>query len=148
MALRHDMSAVAALCYIPAQIAGCVLGAWLAHAMFDLPILQVSQHVRAGPAQMLSEGIATFALLFTILTVSPRRAENVAAAVALVIVAGYWWTASTSFANPAITLARALSDTFVGVRPHDAPGFIAAQLVGALLALASCQVLLRKDAVA
>jgi glycerol uptake facilitator-like aquaporin len=121
--------------YIIVQVAGCVLGAWLAHAMFELPIVQISTHARAGPAQMLSEGVATFALVFTILAVTRFRPQATAAAVALVITAGYWWTASTSFANPAITLARALSDTFAGVRPADVPGFIGAQFLGALAAL-------------
>lgn len=144
MALRRDVSIPAALLYIPLQIGGCILGAWLAHAMFELPIVQVSTHVRAGPAQMLSEAVATFALVFTILAVSRWRPDAVAAAVALVITAGYWWTASTSFANPAITVARAMSDTFAGVRPADAPGFIAGQIAGALVAWLSCAILLPK----
>lgn len=142
MTLRREISAGEALAYVPVQIAGCVLGAWLAHAMFELPILQVSQHVRAGGAHMLSEGVATFALVFAIIAVSHWRIENVPAAVALVIAAGYWWTASTSFANPAITIARAMTDTFASVRPADAPGFILAQLVGALLALPVCTTIL------
>lgn len=144
MALRRDVSIPAALLYIPLQIGGCILGAWLAHAMFELPIVQVSTHMRAGSAQMLSEAVATFALVFTILTVSRWRPDAVAAAVALVITAGYWWTASTSFANPAITVARAMSDTFAGVRPADAPGFIAGQIAGALVAWLSCAILLPK----
>ncbi len=144
MALRRDVSIPTALLYIPLQIGGCILGAWLAHAMFELPIVQVSTHVRAGPAQMLSEAVATFALVFTILAVSRWRPDAVAAAVALVITAGYWWTASTSFANPAITVARAMSDTFAGVRPADAPGFIAGQIAGALVAWLSCAILLPK----
>lgn len=144
MALRRDVSIPAALLYIPLQIGGCILGAWLAHAMFELPIVQVSTHVRAGSAQMLSEAVATFALVFTILAVSRWRPDAVAAAVALVITAGYWWTASTSFANPAITVARAMSDTFAGVRPADAPGFIAGQIAGALVAWLSCAILLPK----
>jgi glycerol uptake facilitator-like aquaporin len=138
MALQRRIGFSAALAYLPAQVAGCVLGAWLAHAMFELPILQSSTHVRAGPAQALSEGVATFALVFAILGVSRWRPEAVAAAVALVITAGYWWTASTSFANPAITIARAMSDTFAGVRPQDAPGFILAQLAGAVVAWLAC----------
>ncbi len=145
MALRREVSAVDALLYIPLQVGGCILGAWLAHAMFELPIVQVSTHMRAGPAQMLSEGVATFALVFTILGASRWRPDAVAAAVALVIAAGYWWTASTSFANPAITIARAMSDTFAGVRPADAPGFIAGQFVGALAAFAACAILFPKD---
>ena len=130
MALRREISWLAALAYLPVQVGGCILGAWLAHAMFELPILQASTHIRAGSAKMLSEGVATFALLFTILGVSRWRAEAVPAAVALVIVAGYWWTASTSFANPAISIARAMGDTFAGIRPDDVPAFTIAQIAG------------------
>jgi glycerol uptake facilitator-like aquaporin len=139
--LQGELQLSEAFLYAATQILGCVLGAWLAHAMFELPILQTSTHIRSGGAQMLSEAVATFALLFTILMVSRLTPERIAAAVALVITAGYWWTASTSFANPAITVARALSDTFAGVRPVDAPGFILAQFAGALLAWAACGVL-------
>jgi glycerol uptake facilitator-like aquaporin len=146
MALRRELSMFSLLLYIPVQIIGCVLGAWLAHAMFELPIVQFSTHVREGPAQILSEGVAAFALVFTILAVSRWRPQAVAAAVALVITAGYWWTASTSFANPAITIARALSDTFAGVRPEDAPGFIAGQFAGALLAWLASAILMPKEA--
>jgi hypothetical protein len=110
--------------------------------MFELPIIEVSTHARAGYAQALSEGAAAFALIFAILAVQRWRPEAVAAAVALVITAGYWWTASTSFANPAITIARSMSDTFAGVRPADAPGFIAAQLGGAVVAWVCCRALL------
>jgi glycerol uptake facilitator-like aquaporin len=141
MALRRQMSPAAALAYVPTQIIGCVLGALLAHAMFELPLLQLSGHIRSGAAQVLSEGVATFALVFAILGVSRWRPESVPAAVALVITAGYWWTASTSFANPAITIARALSDTFAGVRLSDAPGFIVGQIAGALAASAACSLL-------
>jgi glycerol uptake facilitator-like aquaporin len=145
MALRRDMSVSAFVLYVMVQVAGCIGGAMLAHAMFDLPLFQQSTHVRAGPAQVLSEGVATFALVFAILTVSRLRKDAVAAAVALVIAAGYWWTASTSFANPAITVARALSDTFAGVRPADVPGFIAGQVAGALGAWLCCASLLPKE---
>ena len=143
--LRGELRAGPAAVYALAQVCGCVLGAWLAHTMFELPVLQTSTHVRAGPAQMTSEAAATFALVFAILFVSRWRREAVPAAVALVITAGYWWTASTSFANPAITVARALSDTFAGVRPQDVPGFVAGQTAGALLAWATSLVLLPKD---
>ncbi len=146
MALRRDIGAGDAAAYTLVQIAGCVLGAWLAHAMFDLPIVQFSHRVRSGSAQMLSEGVASFVLVFTIISVSRWRADAVPAAVALAITAGYWWTASTSFANPAITIARAMSDTFAGIRPADAPAFIAGQLAGALAALAICSVLLPEKA--
>lgn len=138
MALRREVSFAAAPLYIAMQIIGCVLGAWLAHAMFELPIVQVAATVRAGPAQALSEGVATFALVFAILGALRWKPDVVPAAVALVITAGYWWTASTSFANPAITIARAMSDTFAGVRPEDAPAFIVAQFTGALAASAVC----------
>ena len=146
MALQHEISPLCALLYAPIQVVGCVLGAWLAHAMFALPIVQVSTQVREGAPQILSESVATFALLLTILAVSRWRPQSIPAAVALVITAGYWWTASTSFANPAITVARAMTDTFAGVRPADAPGFIAGQIVGALSAWIVCGVLLPREA--
>ena len=145
VALRRQLSLGVTLLYVIAQVVGCIGGAWLAHAMFELPVLQLSQHERSGGAQMLSEGVATFALVFAILATLRWRPQAVPAAVALVITAGYWWTASTSFANPAITLARALSDTFAGVRLVDAPGFITAQLAGALLAWITCSALLPKE---
>lgn len=116
------------------QIAAGVLGVWAAHAMFDLPVLQVSQHLRTGPGQWLAEGIATFGLITTILLTVRHRPQAVPASVALYIAAAYWFTASTSFANPAITLARSLSDTFAGIAPVSVPGFIAAQVIGALAA--------------
>jgi glycerol uptake facilitator-like aquaporin len=136
--LRREISVHDAALYGAVQIAGCAAGAMLAHAMFELPLLQIASTVRAGPAQMLSEGAATFALVACILLVLRVKPGAVAGAVALTIAAGYWWTSSTSFANPAITIARALSDTFAGVRPLDAPGFIMAQIVGALLATGVC----------
>lgn len=136
-ALRREIGPGLAALYALVQIAGCVLGAWLAHLMFELPLLQYSTQARSGAAQILSEAAATFALVFTILATSRRKPEALAGAVALVIAAGYWWTASTSFANPAITIARAASDTFAGVRPADVPGFVAGQIVGALLAQAA-----------
>jgi len=141
MALRRELKALAAAAYIAAQLAGGLLGMLLAHAMFEHPLLQLSTHARAGFGVMLSEGVATFALVFVILAVRRTRPDAVAWAVALVIVAGYWWTASTSFANPAVTLARSLTDTFSGIRPADAPGFILAQLTGALAALGASALL-------
>lgn len=146
MALRRDVSVPAAVSYVVVQVAGCVAGALLAHAMFALPLLQTATHVRTGFAQDLSEGVATFALVLAILLVSRARPHAVPAAVALTIAAGYWWTASTSFANPAITIARALSDTFAGVRPADVPGFIGGQIVGALAAWACCLALVPRIA--
>lgn len=147
MALRREIGVVAALLYVPMQVVGCIVGALLAHVMFELPLLQVSQHARVGLAQMTSEGVATFALVFAILSVSRWRPQAVPAAVAFVITAGYWWTASTSFANPAITIARAMSDTFAGIRPSDAPGFIAAQFMGALAALAAARLIHPKETI-
>jgi glycerol uptake facilitator-like aquaporin len=135
MALRHNIKPLEALLYVIAQICGCVAGAVLAHAMFELPLLQQGAQERGGLAQALSEGVATFALVLAILLVSRTRPSAVPAAVALTIAAGYWWTASTSFANPAITIARAMTDSFAGIRPEDAPAFIAAQFTGALVAL-------------
>lgn len=145
MALRRELSAREAALYVPIQIVGCVIGAWLAHAMFELPILQTAATDRSGGAKMLAEGVATFALVFAILGSSRWRPDAVPTTVALVITAGYWWTASTSFANPAITFARAMTDTFAGVRPLDVPGFVAAQIVGALVAAAVGRVLLPKE---
>ena len=138
MALRREIAPAPAALYALTQIAGCVAGALLAHAMFELPLLQLGAQERSGVAQALSEAVATFALIAAILLVSRFRPDATAAAVALTIAAGYWWTASTSFANPAITIARALSNTFAGIRPEDAPMFIAAQFAGALVALAVC----------
>lgn len=124
--------------YVAAQVAGGLAGTVLAHAMFALPLVQFSTHARSGPPQWLSEFTATFSLVLAILGTLRARPEAVPTAVALVITAGYWFTASTSFANPAVTLARALSDTFSGIAPADAPAFIAAQLAGALAALGVC----------
>ena len=136
--LRREISLGDAALYALVQIAGCIAGAILAHALFELPLLQIAATQRAGGALMLSEGVATFALVACILLVSRFRREAVAPAVALTIAAGYWWTSSTSFANPAITIARSLSDTFAGVRPQDAPGFIFGQFAGAALATLAC----------
>jgi glycerol uptake facilitator-like aquaporin len=120
--------------YIAAQIAGAMLGVWAAHLMFAEPVLQVSQHMRAGSSQMFSEFVATFGLLSVIWGCGRLRVEAVPFAVGLYITGAYWFTASTSFANPAVTLARSFTNTFAGIRPEDAPGFIAAQLVGAFAA--------------
>jgi glycerol uptake facilitator-like aquaporin len=119
--------------YAIVQILGCCLGALLAHAMFDLPWLESSAHVRTGPSQWLAEAVATFGLILVIL--GHQRPQDAAWIVAAWIGAAYWFTASTSFANPAITIARSLSNTFSGIRPADVPGFIIAQLAGALVAL-------------
>jgi glycerol uptake facilitator-like aquaporin len=133
-ALRGNLSVRAAITYAIVQIIGCVAGAFLAHAMFELPIIQSSIHMRAGPAQWLSEGVATAGLILVVIgSASPNDA---AWRVAAWIGAAYWFTASTSFANPAITIARALSNTFAGIAPNNAPAFIVSQLCGALIGLA------------
>ena len=117
--------------YILAQLAFGILGAWAAHWMFELPTLQVSLKARTGPGQGVGEAIATFGLILTILGTVRHRKEWVPASVALYITAAYWFTSSTSFANPAITVARSLSNTFAGIAPRDVPLFILAQLIGA-----------------
>lgn len=133
-ALRGEMNWPDAGRYAVAQIAGCCLGALLAHAMFGLPLLQTSSHVRAGFAQWLSEAVATGGLVLVV--TGHRRPSDAPWLVAAWIGAAYWFTASTSFANPAISIARSFTDTFAGIRPADVPGFIFAQIAGALLALA------------
>ena len=132
--IRKQLPGSRLLGYVFAQLIGMILGAWLAHLMFELPVLQISSKIRAGAPQLLSEFVATFCLLLTILRVSRTHPQLTPFAVAAVITAGYWFTASTSFANPAIAVARSLSDTFAGIAPSCVPGFIAAQLGGALSA--------------
>ncbi|MBS1914137.1 MAG: aquaporin family protein [Bacteroidetes bacterium] len=122
--------------YVAAQIAGGVSGVVAAHAMFGLPALFASHHERSGIAQLFSEFVATFGLVAVVISVSRRRPAAAPFAVGAYITAAYWFTASTSFANPAVTVARALSDTFAGIRPADAPGFIVAQVLGACAAAA------------
>lgn len=133
-ASRGEMSWGDAAAYIVAQLLGGIAGMLAAHAMFDLPLLQLSDKARTGGGQWLSEGIATFGLVMTIWGTAKFRPKAVPASVALYITAAYWFTASTSFANPAITVARSLTDSFSGIAPGDAPGFLVAQLVGAALA--------------
>ena len=120
--------------YLGAQITGAFAGVGAAHLMFGLPLLFASRHVRSGPAQLWSEFVATFGLLFVILGCSRLRPSAVPWAVGSYITAAYWFTASTSFANPVVTAARAVSDTFAGIRPTDAPGFVVAQFAGAAAA--------------
>lgn len=120
--------------YLLAQMAGAVAGVWLAHVMFGLPVIQASTHLRTGIGQWLGEFIATFALLSVIWSCTRHHPHTTPYAVASIIAAAYWFTSSTSFANPAVTIARALSDTFAGIRPADAPSFIVAQLLGAAAA--------------
>ncbi len=134
MRLRGDCCWKGLAATVAVQIGAGVLGVWAAHAMFDLPIWQLSQHSRTSAGQWLGEFIATFGLLLTILGTAKHRPEAVPASVALYITAAYWFTSSTSFANPAITITRSLSDSFAGIAPPDVPGFIAAQLAGALAA--------------
>ncbi len=131
--VRRELSAGDAVAYVLAQIAGGIVGVVVAHVMFEAPVLAASLNVRTGPAQWASEFVATFGLLATILGCLRFRPDAVPYAVGLFITAGYWFTASTSFANPAVTVARTLTDSFSGIRPIDAPGFIAAQLVAALV---------------
>ncbi len=121
--------------YALAQLCGAVLGVLLAHAMFDLPILQISTHTRASMGQWLSEAVATFGLVLTVFSVLRTRPAAIPYAVGLYITAAYWFTASTSFANPAVTVARSLSNTFAGIEPAGVPAFVAAQLLGALVAM-------------
>jgi glycerol uptake facilitator-like aquaporin len=143
IAIRRELPARDALGYVLMQVIGAIAGVWLAHTMFGEAVFQISDKARPGPAQWLSEGVATFGLILTILATHSARRDFVPVAVGLYIIAAYWFTASTSFANPAVTLARSLSDTFAGIRPADAPAFIAAQIAGALLALAVCAWFLR-----
>jgi glycerol uptake facilitator-like aquaporin len=142
--LRGRLTLAATTTYIAAQLLGCCLGAVLAHAMFDLPLLQTATHARAGLGQLLSEMVATAGLITVALSCS--TSSQAAWRVPGWIGAAYWFTASTSFANPAITIARALSDTFAGIRPVDVPAFISAQLVGALVGLVLNRWLFGSDA--
>jgi glycerol uptake facilitator-like aquaporin len=132
--LRRETTPLAAAAYIAVQIPAALAGAVLAHAMFGLDLLQLATTDRSGAGRLIGEGVATFGLILTIIGALRFRPDGVASAAALWIAAGYWFTSSTSFANPAVTIARAMSDTFAGIRPADAPGFIAAQVAGALLA--------------
>ena len=134
-ALRKDIQWVEFLSYSAVQFAGGIGGALLAHAMFEIPIFQISGTARTGLGQWIAELVAAFGLVLTILGCLARNPPAVPMAVGLYITAAYWFTASTSFANPAVTIARTLSNTFAGIAPADAPAFIAAQVIGALLAL-------------
>ncbi|MBI3144634.1 MAG: aquaporin family protein [Pseudogulbenkiania sp.] len=142
-ALRRELSGREALLYALVQVIGAFCGVAAAHGMFDEPLFFASQHIRSGPSQWWSEFVATFGLLAVIFGCSRSRPDAVPYAVASYIVGAYWFTSSTSFANPAVTLARAATDTFAGIRPIDAPGFIVAQLVGAVAATAFFGWLLR-----
>ena len=135
-ALRGELPWSIAAVYIAAQVAGAIIGVWVAHLMFELPLWQLSITVRTGAGQWLAEAVATFGLLLTIFGCVARTPADVPYAVGLYITAAYWFTASTSFANPAVTIARTLSDTFAGIAPAGAAAFIAAQLAGMLAAVA------------
>jgi glycerol uptake facilitator-like aquaporin len=141
-ALRRELAPSDLVAYVLAQIAGGIAGVLIAHGMFDEPILQLSTKARSGAAQWLSEAVAAFGLVLTILMLRANPAV-IATSVGLYITAAYWFTASTSFANPAVAIARSLTNTFSGIRPADLPGFIAAELAGAVVALIFMNWLLR-----
>ena len=145
-ALRGELTWRVAGLYGAVQVLGGIAGTLVAHLMFEAPLLQLATHVRSGSAQWFSEGVASFGLVLVILAGLRFQKSAVPALVGLYITAAYWFTASTSFANPAVTIARTLTDTFSGIRPVDAPGFIAAQIVGALMALAFASWLLQPAA--
>lgn len=144
--LRRQLTAADAGAYMLAQVLGGIVGTWLAHAMFELPLLQLSLTARTGTGQWLAEAVATFGLLMTILLGLRFRGEAIPWLVGLYITAAYWFTASTSFANPAVAIARAFSNTFAGIRPLDLPGFIVAETLGALLAMVVAGWLLAESA--
>jgi glycerol uptake facilitator-like aquaporin len=134
-ALRGELPWPEAAAYIAAQVVGGIIGVWVAHLMFELPVWQVSLHSRTGVGQWLAEFVATFGLLLTILGCLARNSAAIPYAVGLYITAAYWFTASTSFANPAVTIARSISDTFAGIAPGGVIAFIAAQFAGMLVAV-------------
>ena len=144
MALRREIGWRDAASYTLVQLAFGILGVWAAHLMFDMAVLEVSTKARTGVGQWTGEAIATFGLILTIVGTVRHRPHWVPASVALYIVAAYWFTSSTSFANPAITIARSLSESFAGIAPTDVPGFIAAQLGGALAASLAASTLFPK----
>jgi glycerol uptake facilitator-like aquaporin len=143
-ALRGELRWPEAAAYVLTQVACCCAGAILAHAMFDLPLIQASSHARTGFSQWLAEAVATFGLILIVLNI--RRKEDAPWMVAAWIGAAYWFTSSTSFANPAITIARSLTNTFAGIAPSHVPGFIASQLIGALAAIPVAMLLETSDA--
>ena len=145
MRLRGLIDSGEAICFVVVQLVGGIIGVWIAHLMFDLPILQISARPRSGIGQWSGEFVATFGLLLTILGTVRYRPDNVPVAVALFITAGYWFTSSTSFANPAIAIARSLSDSFAGIAPMDVPMFIIAQFAGALVAWGVARFMFKED---
>jgi len=134
--LRGELPGPAAAVYVGAQLLGGIAGAWMAHLMFELPVWQLSMTLRTGTGQWIAEAVASFGLVLTILGCVARAPAAVPYAVGLYITSAYWFTASTSFANPAVTIARALSDTYAGIAASGVPAFIAAQIAGMFLALA------------
>jgi glycerol uptake facilitator-like aquaporin len=136
MALRGELAASSMVIYIGAQVIGGILGVWVAHLMFELPLWQISATTRTGPGQWFAEAVATFGLVLIILGCSTRTPLAVSYAVGLYITSAYWFTASTSFANPAVTVARSLSDTFGGIAPAGVIAFVAAQFIGMFSAVA------------
>ncbi len=145
-ALRRELSGREALLYVAAQIVGGIAGTMIAHMMFALPVVDLSMKVRTGGAQWFAEAIAAFGLVMTILAGLRVRPAAIPALVGLYITAAYWFTASTSFANPAVAIARSFSNTFSGIRPQDLPGFITAELLGAVAALVFASWLFREPA--
>jgi glycerol uptake facilitator-like aquaporin len=148
MAMRRELVWRNVLPYVLVQISFGILGAWAAHLMFDLPVLQFSTHARTGIGQWTSEAIATFGLILTIIGTARHRPQWTPASVALYITAAYWFTSSTSFANPAITIARSLTNSFSGIAPGDVPMFIVAQLIGALAAMVMSRLLFVTELIA
>jgi glycerol uptake facilitator-like aquaporin len=144
-ALRRELDMRTAVFYVAAQIVGGILGVWTAHLMFAEPMIQVSSRLRDGPAQAFSEGVATFGLIAAILGSLRFRPETTPTIVGLYITSAYWFTASTSFANPAVTLARSLSDSFAGIAPSSVPAFLLAQIAGAVAAAGLCGWLFTKE---
>jgi glycerol uptake facilitator-like aquaporin len=142
-ALRGELSWQVALLYVAVQAIAAIAGVWVAHLMFDLPVWQISSTVRSGPGLWLAEAVATFGLLLTIFGCLARAPAAVPYAVGLYIASAYWFTASTSFANPAVTIARSVSDTFAGIAPAGVPAFIAAQIVGMFAAVVGARALWR-----
>lgn len=145
MRLRGEMSNAHAAAYIVVQVLAAIIGVLLAHAMFEQALWQPGTQVRSGGAQWLSEGVATCGLLLTILLGARHRPRAIPALVAGYIFAAYWFTASTSFANPAVTIARSLTQTFAGIRPDDVPGFLLPQLAGMLVAMGIAALLLGRE---
>lgn len=143
--LRGELRGTEALGYVAVQLAGGILGVWAAHLMFELPIIEISTKARNGLGQWAGEALATFGLIMTILTTLRARRDWIPISVALYIAAAYWFTSSTSFANPAITIARSLSDTFAGIAPADVPAFIAAQIAGALAGMVAAKGLAEEE---